>query len=329
MKKKIRLILTFLVLTLFTCSCGKSSDLLNQFEINSNTVINYTETIPLSYSSGFASNIAIIPEGADNSEGSTNIYSDAALLIDATTGEVIFNKNPYNKEYPASTTKILTALVALKYGDTSASRTIGDEIYFNEGNVVVCDYREGDVVPFEILIHGSLLKSGNDAAGAIANLVSGDFESFSVLMNEEAKRLGATESNFVNPHGLYNDNHYTTAYDMYLIFNEAIKYDYFINVISAKSYSGTFNRVTNYGEYVINCSYFNNNKYVTGEIAAPSHVKVIGGKAGYTEVARRSYVMLAEANGHQYIFVVMKSNSIDEMYHDLNYLLNLVPVKIS
>ena len=170
---------------------------------------------------------------------SDKVNSEAAILVDATNGTVLFQKNVHKKEYPASTTKILTSLLALKYGDSKSSRKIGDEVLITEDNVVMCDFRMGDTIPFDVIIHGALMMSGNDAAAALALFAADNLTDFADLMNKEALELGATESHFVNPHGLYDDNHYSTAYDMYLIFNEAIKYDEFIDVISTKQYASS------------------------------------------------------------------------------------------
>ena len=249
------------------------------------------------------------------------------MLVDVNTGEVLFQKNPHKKEYPASTTKILTSLIAIKYGDANSVRKVGDEVIINENNVVMCDFRQGDLIPFDIAIHGALMKSGNDAAAVLALFAADNMSDAVALMNKEAKSLGATESNFVNPHGLYNDNHYTTAYDLYLIFNEAIKYSKFVDTLSCMKYTGSFTRKTAYGDYSIGCSYTNSNGFLTGSYATPDGIKVYGGKAGYTEVARRSYVMLAESNnGHKYIIITMRAESNSLMYKDLSALLNKIPV---
>ena len=170
------------------------------------------------------------------------------------------------------------------------------------------------------------MKSGNDAAAFLALFAADNHTNFAELMNKEAKALGATESHFVNPHGLYNDNHYTTAYDLYLIFNEAIKYSKFVEALSCKQFDGSFSRKTAYGDYMISCSYTNTNQYVSGSLPTPEGITVLGGKAGYTEVARRSYVMLAEANNHKYIIITMKADSNNNMYDDLSELLNKIPV---
>ena len=171
-----------------------------------------------------------------------------------------------------------------------------------------------------------MLRSGNDCAETLAVFCSKSIENFAILMNETAHKIGANDSNFVNPHGLHDDNHYTTAYDLYLIFNEAIKYPDFVNTLACKKYTNTFIRKTAYAEYTIGCTYTNSNQYVTGDLPTPAGVHVVGGKAGYTELARRSYVMLANANGHEYIIITMRCDSTQQMYSDLTYLLNKIPV---
>lgn len=325
MNKKIFLIITFILSAVMLCACADGTSILNTFSEDLPIETGGVSDSPLSFAEGFASKIAVVPADAANSEGSDRLHSDAALLVDVSDGSVLFQKNAHKKEYPASTTKILTSMLALKYGDANASRTIGEEVIITEDNVVLCDFRIGDVIPFDILINAALLRSGNDAAAALALFAAPTLDKFADLMNEEARKIGATESHFVNPHGLYDDNHYTTAYDMYLIFNEAIKYDKFVNVLGTVKYQNSFIRKTIYGEYTINCEYASGNQYLQGKSTAPSHVKVIGGKAGYTEKARRSYVMLVEANGHRYILVTMRADSNDEMYEDLDYLLSHIP----
>lgn len=323
MKKQIILIALCILLL---CGCNKDTKILNEFEIKNNPAISYITDTDLTKAEGFASDLAVVPLDCTNSENSDKLYSEAALLVDATTGEILFQKNPHKREYPASTTKVLTALLAIKYGDVNSTVTVGsEEITFYEDNVVICDYRVGDEIPFDIALHGALMVSGNDAAGVLARFARNDLSDFADLMNEEVKALGATNSHFVNPHGLYNDNHYTTAYDLYLIYKEAIKFDYFINAVNTKSYTNTFKRTTTYSTYQIPCAYTSSVPFFTGVAKAPEHIEIIGGKSGYTEVARRSYVLHARANDHDYICVVMKSDSYDYMCADLTYLLSYIP----
>lgn len=315
------------IMALSLFGCGRSTDkIANQYTVNNSDAKLYAD-IPLTYTDGFSSDIAVVGADAVNSPGSDEITSDAALLVDVNTGEVLFQKNPHKREYPASTTKILTSLIAIKYGDANSVRKVGDEVIIKENNVVMCDFRQGDLIPFDIAIHGALMKSGNDAAAVLALFAADNMTDAVALMNKEAKALGATESNFVNPHGLYDDKHYTTAYDLYLIFNEAIKYSKFVDTLSCMKYTSSFTRKTAYGDYSISCSYTNSNGFLTGSYTTPDGIKVYGGKAGYTEAARRSYVMLAESNnGHKYIVITMRAESNSLMYKDLTALLKKIPV---
>ena len=231
MKNRLLKIVLSGIMTLSLFGCGKSADkIANQYTVNNSGAELYAD-IPLTYTDGFSSKIAVVGADAVNSPGSDEITSDAALLVDVNTGEVLFQKNPHKKEYPASTTKILTSLIAIKYGDANSVRKVGDEVIINESNVVMCDFRQGDLIPFDIAIHGALMKSGNDAAAVLALFAADNMSDAVALMNKEAKSLGATESNFVNPHGLYNDNHYTTAYDLYLIFNEDILFFHWVLIL--------------------------------------------------------------------------------------------------
>ena len=267
MKNRLLKIVLSGIMTLSLFGCGKSADkIANQYTVNNSGAELYAD-IPLTYTDGFSSNIAVVGADAVNSPGSDKITSDAALLVDVNTGEVLFQKNPHKKEYPASTTKILTSLIAIKYGDANSVRKVGDEVIINENNVVMCDFRQGDLIPFDIAIHGALMKSGNDAAAVLALFAADNMSDAVALMNKEAKSLGATESNFVNPHGLYNDNHYTTVYDLYLIFNEAIKYSKFVDTLSCMKYTGSFTRKTAYGDYSIGCSYTNSCLLYTSDAA--------------------------------------------------------------
>lgn len=325
MKKKIIMLSVLLIASLTCSACNKAEVLPVAFSLDNEPSFHMASGSSVGTGTGFASKLAVVAKDAKNSEGSDSINSESALLVDATTGEVLFQKNSHKKEFPASTTKILTALVAIENSDVNSSRELGPEVLIDDENMVMCDFREGDTIPFDIILHGALMYSGNDAAAALALFAADSLDDFADMMNERAKEIGATESHFMNPHGLDDPDHYTTAYDLYLIFNEAIKNEYLLETITTKSYSNSFNRSTMYGDYVIATEYSNSNKYISGLKTAPSYITVLGGKAGFTDIALRSYVMLAEANGHQYIFVTMKCENADLMYEDLDYLMSLIP----
>src|SRR5690606_37873939 len=165
----------------------------------------------------------------------------SCILIDANTGRILFEKNPHVKMPMASTTKIMTALVALEYGNLEDEVIITKEAVGIEGSSIYL--REGEIMSLEDLLYGLMLRSGNDAAVAIAIHVGGNLENFIDLMNKKAKEIGAVNTNFTNPHGLHDDLHYTTAYDLALITREAFKYEEFAKIAGTKSYIS--NRVEN------------------------------------------------------------------------------------
>ena len=156
--------------------------------------------------------------------------------------EVVYGYHLYDRLYPASTTKILTAYIALKYGNMDDKVTVSANATDFNWDESVCGLRTGDTLSMYDLVCGLLLHSGNDAAVAIAEHISGSEEAFVELMNSEAAALGATDSHFVNPHGLHDDDHYTTAYDLYLIFNECLKDERFCRDHFSESVYSCYNR---------------------------------------------------------------------------------------
>ena len=145
-----------------------------------------------------------------------NLNGQAAILIDYESGAILYEKNMDERLYPASTTKILTAILAIEYGKMDEMVTVDPEVIsLTKGSHIALDYYEE--VSFEDLLNALLIQSANDASLALAKHIAGSIEGFVEMMNEKAKELGAKNTNFVNPNGLHNDNHYTTAYDMALI----------------------------------------------------------------------------------------------------------------
>ena len=188
----------------------------------------------------FASDLCVTVE--DVTQGTTVDMSQAtaAGLFDINDGEVLYAKNVHEKLNPASITKILTALCALKYGNLDDVLTASENVYINESGAVKLGIEAGDTMTLDQALHALLLKSANDVAIMIAEYLAGSVEGFSDMMNETAQALGATNSHFVNSNGLTDPNHYTTVYDLYLICNEAVKYDKFIEIIHTPSYNSVY-----------------------------------------------------------------------------------------
>ena len=153
---------------------------------------------------------------------------------------VIYSKNPHEILHPASLTKVMTALVALKYGNPNQVLTATNVINIDEKGAQLCGLKVGDTMTMDQALRILLVYSANDVAMLIAENVGGSVENFVELMNEEAQQIGATNSHFANPHGLTETDHYTTVYDLYLIFNEALKYETISEIIQMNSYQTVY-----------------------------------------------------------------------------------------
>ncbi|MDO5331576.1 MAG: serine hydrolase, partial [Bacillota bacterium] len=169
------------------------------------------------------------------SEIPLKLYSDAALVCDMTTGEIIYSLNADELRYPASTTKMLTAILALENLDLEDTVTVDKEAAGVGGNSL--KLKSGEKFKVKDLLYGTLVISANDGAVALAKKVSGSVEEFAKLMNKKAIEIGCTSSNFVNPNGLHDDNHYTTARDLALIAMYCMKNETFREIVSLPSYT--------------------------------------------------------------------------------------------
>ncbi len=252
----------------------------------------------------------------------TDMALSAAGLFSLDDEEVLYGRNIYKKIYPASTTKILTALVALKYGNLDDVVTVSKTATQFPPAASLCGIKEGDKLTLRELLYGLLIPSGNDAAVAIAEHISGSVEEFAKLMNKEAYNLGATHTHFVNPHGLHDDNHYTTAYDLYLIFNQCIQYDEFIEIVSATKHDMA---VTSANGTARTIELETTSLYGLGEAEKPEHLTVIGGKTGNTGEAKRCLILLSkDGQGHSYVSIVMGAETKPLVYENMNKMLNAV-----
>ena len=169
------------------------------------------------------------------------------LLFSLSNHKVLYANGIYDKVYPASITKIMTAMLALQSGKLNDTVTITQDNVTLEDGSQVCGFVAGDQVTLDQLLHCLLVYSGNDAASAIAEYVGGSTENFVQMMNDYAAKLGCTGTHFSNPHGLQDENHYTTPYDIYLMLNEAFTYPEFTEITELPSYTVTYrNRPLSY-----------------------------------------------------------------------------------
>lgn len=268
----------------------------------------------------FAADLCVVSENILDDENVDMSQATAAVLFDLDNREVVYAKNAHERLNPASLTKVMTALVALENGTLDQVLTASDAVNITESGAQLCGLKNGDTMTLDQALHILLMYSANDVAILIAENIGGSVERFIEMMNNEAVRLGATNTNFKNPHGLTEEGHYTTAYDLYLIFNEAIQYEKFSEIIHMTSYQTTYHD-SNGGEKEI--SFLNSNLFLRGDYNPPANVSVIGGKTGTTKAAGNCLLLLSrDANGAPYISVILQSVSRDVLYPEMIDLLD-------
>lgn len=252
-------------------------------------------------------------------EGTYARVAQGGCVFNLTKNEVLYSQNVFKKLYPASTTKILTAYIIIKDCNLNDVVIVSESAVDQEEDSSICGLRAGDNITVNDLLYGLMLNSGNDAAEALAEYHSGSVEEFAKVMTEEAHKLGATNSHFSNPSGLTDKEHYTTVYDMYLIFNEALKYDKFVEVISSKTKAVSY---TNANGGTVEKTFRNGNRYLAGTETAPKGIQVIGGKTGTTYAAGFCLVLYSKNEaGDEIISIVFKADCKHNLYLLMNQIL--------
>ncbi len=303
--------------------CGSTAiTIQNPYNVYSyqDSYVNNAETIlSLDY---FSSDLCVTDRNNFGLENTDSQVAKGAGAFNVTTQKVLYNQNIFEKLYPASTTKILTAYIILKDYKNNLNQivTVSESAANQSSDSSVCGLKAGDTITVIDLLYGMLLESGNDAAEALAEHHSGSLEAFAKVMTQEAYSLGATHSNFKNPSGLPDENHYTTVYDMYLIFQEVIKEPKFIEIIQTKSKSVTY--ASSSGK-LVEKTYTTNNRYLTGSQTAPEGFEIIGGKTGTTYDAGYCLVLLSKnPNGEDIISIVFKADGRHNLYLLMNQILS-------
>jgi len=226
---------------------------------------------------GVLLNVRTVPARAETSSGE--------IAVELTTGEVLAERNADLKLPMASTTKIMTAIIIIEDCNPEESFTVPDEAVGVEGSSIYL--KKGEEISIKDLLYGLMLRSGNDAAAALALHHSGSIERFAEVMNERAKKIGAYNTNFKNPSGLPDADHYTTARDLCIISCYAMRNDFFREIVSTKNYRGEYR------------TFANKNKMLYKYEGAN------GVKTGYTVKAGRCLVSSAERDGMDVVCVVL------------------------
>ena len=221
------------------------------------------------------------------------VSAATAVVIDGETGQVLYDKHMHIQRYPASITKILTAIAALEEGNPDDLVTVSRNAAYQEGSSIYLE--EGEKIPLKDLLYGILLASGNDAAVAIAEHIAGSVAEFAELMNEKAQKMGAQNSNFLNPSGLPETGHYSTAYDLAVIMRYALQNETFAEI------TATRHKTISWAGKDWGRGLRNHNKLLW------SHPDATGGKTGYTRAAGRCLVSSAARDGREVVAVVLNS----------------------
>lgn len=309
-------------LTLSVCGCGRDeeSKLANPYNVYQNAYNVSTDGEDAASAFRFMAEELCV--GAKDNIGTDTVSSQvagAAGVFNTATGEITYAQNIYDTMYPASTTKILTLHLAIKYGNLDDVITVSENAASLDDDSSKCGLKAGDKMTLKDLLYGLMIKSGNDAAIAIAEHISGSTEAFADLMNEEALKMGATGSHFMNPHGLPDNNHYTSVYDLYLILQTAAKDDTFRQLFGASYYEVNY---TDGEGNPASMEWKSANYYMNGQKELPEGFTLVGGKTGTTGAAGFCLVMMTtNVNQEEIISIVLKADGKSNLYLLMNEIL--------
>lgn len=240
-------------------------------------------------------------QAADYWPDAPEVDAESAIVIEQSTGTILYDKNITEKQYPASITKIMTVLVALENSELNQIVTFSNEAIDNtEGSGIARDY--GEQQTMEQCLYAIMLESANECAYAVAEAVAGSMEAFVDMMNEKAEELGCVNTHFANPHGLHDENHYTCCYDMALIAQAAYNNETFRIITGTARY--TIPPTNKHDENTYLC---NHNEMLYSWRYNYMYPYCVGGKTGYTDEARYTLVTYAEKDGMTLICVVMRT----------------------
>lgn len=270
----------------------------------------------------FAADICVSSDDVQQNLFVTENSFHGVLLADLEKRTFLVGDHLYEKIYPASTTKLMTLYVALKYAPDVETVCISKQAVDIPWDSSKAGLFEGDSLLFEDLLYGLMLPSGNDAAVAVAEAVSGSLDDFVKLMNREAKALGATNTHFTTPHGYHDEKHYTTIYDLYLILNAAIQDETFCKIVSSDFYTAS---IVEAGGYVRSVTWYQTNQFIVGPYETPDGVTMIGGKTGTTDQAGACLTLYVQDEDEKdYIAIIMGAESKPILYSNMTELLSLI-----
>jgi len=258
---------------------------------------------------------SFISTHAENDENTFNLDSNSAVIMDANTKRVLYSYNGSDQHYPASITKVMTMLLGIESGKLDEDVTISEygslSVEVGSSHISIMPH---ETMKLKDAVMAACLASANDGANLIAEGVSGDIDTFVTLMNQRAKEIGCTNTHFANPHGLHDEEHYTTAIDMAKIMSEACNNETYTSMTTLDEYEIPPTNKTTSTRYL-----YGQNKcmYEESEYYIP---EVISAKSGYTDQAMHTYLAYAKKGNVELVVCVMDCVSTSGMYTDLQTL---------
>lgn len=324
-KKKFLIMRRIISVTLILCmtlltGCGSKT-----FKAGKQLDIGILPELPLYGDYGMADEYAVIDRDEELDAAAYNIFF-ATMLVDDTTKVPIVAHNVHNRIYPASMTKLMTGILvmeSIEKGDISLDDivTLNRKVTFDDWDAMASDLVGGCRVSVKNLLYGLMITSYNDCGVILAELIAGSESAFCDRMNEKAREIGATNTHFENCHGLHSDDHYTTAYDLYLIISEFSKHDLAYIIDSLNTYDFTYTDPDG-NEQVVTIE--PTNEFVTGEINMPSGYSIGSWKTGTTEEALNCLVMefVNDSTGDKYVALIAGADGKEALYSAMTELIN-------
>lgn len=256
-------------------------------------------------------------------KSTTSINSGAGILVEVSTGKIIYEKNSTKQLYPASTTKILTAILVLEKCNLSDMVTVTESAISNiPSGYVTCNLQIGEEISVKDLLYALMLPSANDAAYVLAEHVGGTVDNFSTMMNNKAIELGCKNTHFVNPNGIHNDKHYSTAYDLYLIANYAMQNETFKEIVKTTEYTLPATNAHSLNDRILKTT----NSLLDSSSQNYYYKYAIGIKTGFTSQAGNCLVAESSRDGLEFIAVVLNggktNNGLNSRFIDAIKLFN-------
>lgn len=273
-------------------------------EIVCNATEDESQRVILNDFSEIEKNIEPIKE---ENENLLNIYSEAAILIEAKTGKILYDKDIYSRKYPASTTKILTAIIAIEECDLEEKVTASySAVHSVKSGYTIADIQEGETFTVKELLNVLMLQSANEAANILAEHISGSTEGFSKLMNQKAKEIGCLDSNFVNANGAHSEEHYSTAYDLAMIAKYCMQNETFRELVKTEECSLPTTEM--FEEERV----FRNTNSLMQANSRYYYPYCNGIKTGYTTPAKNCLISSSNKNGFELISVILHAESTED-----------------